>query len=106
MKKFVCNEADEKGNNIPNTGCGEIDYVLFDGYHFGDRTLEDVMFKAYFEGDELKVDSVDTWEKDPYLKGLNKEHWIKLALEYAQDLDIAQCPKCKDDIAGPLYYKD
>ncbi len=106
MKKFMCNEADKEGNNIPGTGCGEIDYVLFDGYSFGDRILEGVMFKAYYEDNELKVDPVDDWDKDTYLKGLNKEHWMKLALSHAKDLDIAQCPKCGNDVAGPIYYRD
>ena len=46
MKKFICEGVDEKGNPIKGTGCGELEYVLMDGYTFGDRLLEDVMFQV------------------------------------------------------------
>jgi hypothetical protein len=79
--------------------CGKIDEALFDGYGFGERILEGVMFKAKKrDNGTCVVDSVDKWEKDPYLSGLNKKHWMKLAKDYAEDNDIFECPTCKNDV--------
>ena len=89
-KKFICDK------------CGEIDYVLFDGYSFGERILENVYFKAYYENEELKVDLCGDWN-DPYCRQLNKEYWMGLALDWAKnELDIAECPKCREDVDGTI----
>jgi len=79
--------------------CGKIDEALFDGYFFGDRILEGVMFKARKNDDgTCEVESVDEWDKDPYLVGLNKELWMKRAKEFAEANDIFTCPTCKQDV--------
>ncbi len=96
--RFVCNEYDDKGNLIPNSGCGEIDHITFDGYDFGDRQLEQVMFKASIEDGKVVVNTVDDWSKNSYLKGLNKKHWLKEAKEHQADLDVATCPNCGNDV--------
>jgi len=85
MKKFECED------------CGPIDYYLMDGYAFGDRLLEGVLFKVFFnETDELcvKPDALD----GGYLKQLNEKHWMKQALEYAERNDIGECPECGNDV--------
>lgn len=92
--RFSCEDTDWLGNGVPGTGCGEISHVLFDGYSFGDRLLEGVMFKAFIKENAIAVDSVDEWETDPYLIGLNKEHWMEEALDFAKKNDIAECPNC------------
>jgi len=35
-----------KKKELTCDSCGKIDYVLFEGYPFGDRMLEDVYFRA------------------------------------------------------------
>lgn len=104
MPKFICNDIDEQGNDIPGTGCGEIDHIIFNGYSFGDRMLEGVMFKAWYEGDELRVTSVEEWDESPYLRQLNKDYWMGCALAHAKQLDVAQCPNCGNEVVGPLKY--
>lgn len=47
--KFYCRDCDNQGNEIPDSGCGEIPHVLFDGYSFGERMLEGVMFRAFIK---------------------------------------------------------
>lgn len=59
MKAFMCNDVDDKGYAIPNSGCGIVDYVIFDGYSFGNHLLEDVEFKAFIRNDKICVDTVD-----------------------------------------------
>jgi hypothetical protein len=96
--KFICDDYDNKGNPIPNSGCGEITHIIFDGYGFGDKQLEQVMFKASVIDGEVVVDAVDDWDNDNYLKGLNKNHWLGAAKAYQANLDIATCPNCGNDI--------
>jgi len=85
--RFFCDNADEKGNSIPDSGCGEIPNVVFDGYAFGDKLLEQVMFKAWPKDGEVFIDTVEDWDNDAYLKGLNKEHWCSEAKKYHTKLD-------------------
>ena len=69
MMKFEC------------SNCGDIPIVYFDGYGFGDRMLEGVMFKVSRDSngeiDVASVDSVEDWDTDAYLIGLNKEYWME-----------------------------
>ena len=79
--------------------CGKIDEALMDGYAFGDGTLEGVKFRVK-KSDEgtYEITPVDNWESDPYLVGLNKDHWLQIAKEYAEDNDIFECPTCHQDV--------
>lgn len=95
-KYFICEDADDKGNPIPNSGCGEIPYVLFEGGQFGERMLEFIMFKMIIKDNEIAVEPVDDWDTDRYLKQLNKKYWLEQAYEYALKLDCAECPNCKN----------
>jgi hypothetical protein len=74
--------------------CGEVKTVLFDGYSFGDRTLEGVTFKATIEDGELVVDAVGGWDNDSYLRTLNKEYWLGIAKEVVQEDDVFECQEC------------
>lgn len=56
-----------------------------------------IEFKAFIKNNEIAIESLQNWEKDSYLKQFNKEYWMKLALEFAQNNDIAEYPKCRDD---------
>lgn len=92
MFKFVCELPNKNGYGIPNSGCGLVEYVLVDGYLFGDRLLENVMFKISTDG---KIESVDSWTDNVYLSKLNKSEIMKLAYEWLKLCDIGVCPKCK-----------
>lgn len=55
-----------------------------DGYHFGGRLLEDVMFDVTFDEAD-KIVKVETRKEDEhYLSGLNVEKWKESAKHYAQ----------------------
>jgi len=92
MKKFICEAVDGLGYSVKGTGCGEIDYYLMDGYDFGDRVLEGVMFRvSYNENDEIVVATDEDWSDSPYLVGLNEKYWLEQALANAQGNDIGEC---------------
>lgn len=65
----------------------EYSVAYFDGYSFGDRLLEGVIFKA-----ELLPDGfleVSTAPKSvSYMEDLNEKKWIEAALKYAIQNDI------------------
>lgn len=65
----------------------EYQEAYFDGYSFGDRLLEGVMFKA-----ELLPDGYLEVSTAPgsvtYMKNLNEKKWLDEALKHAIDNDI------------------
>ena len=85
-------------------GCGQQhDHALLDGYHFGDRLLEGVMF-------EIRIADDGTFTATPCdsreLHGLDAPLWIKRATDYATKRDLFTCPnpKCRGDIENPTDY--
>lgn len=79
--------------------CGDIDEAIIDGYEIGDKILEGVKFKVRKNDDgSCNVESVDDWDSDPYLIGLNKEYWIDLISKYCENQDIFFCPHCHNDV--------
>jgi hypothetical protein len=92
MPKFYCDK------------CGEIDHVLMDGYAFGDRLLEGVMFEVRVGKKGLDVKVADDCEE--YFSGLNTKKWLKAAKEHAQENDIATCPRCQEDVDAQPEEKD
>jgi hypothetical protein len=101
---FVCIDVDKEGKEIPGTGCGVIPHIEIDGYNFGDRMLETVMFEvSVTDCGSLVIDAKGGWDNNAYLMGLNKAHWLRRGLEYARDekgCDIAACPMCGGDVDG------
>ena len=86
-------------SNLHCENCFHPGPFLINGYFFGDRILEDVMFevsidkqgKAYYTG----------YDKSPYTEGLNMEHWIKRCSEYLENADILECSRCNHDVYLP-----
>jgi len=76
--------------------CGPLDYILFDGYPFGDRMLEGVMFRFYPDG-KVQIDDDD----DAYWQSLNTKAWLEVAKECGPQVDVGACPKCGAEVAGP-----
>lgn len=77
--------------------CGDIEYVLVDGYHFGDRLLESVMFMVKDNNGEPQVMGV-TDDCKEYFSDLNQKKWLKECEKFCKDLDIATCPHCQSDV--------
>ena len=79
-------------------GCGRLEYILIDGYGFGERMLEGVMFRVSVdENGGFLATPILGWHH-PYLRTLNREYWENEALCYAKENDIAECPKCGQDV--------
>jgi hypothetical protein len=58
--------------------------AYFNGYAFGDRLLEGVMFKAEVKQDGTLKVTICLGQND-YFKGLNKAKWLKEAYKHATD---------------------
>ncbi len=84
--------------------CGEVDEFKIDGYPFGDRLLEGVMFTINKEG-KARIQEED----EGYFVGLDKEHWCKLAEEHADvggnGVDDGVCLKCGGDVVSDACLK-
>ena len=78
--------------------CGKLEYVWLDGYAFGDKILEDVMFRVY-DKDNVIIDEI---YDDDYWEGLNKAKWLKDAQESArqclEDGEGLTCPNCLGEV--------
>lgn len=78
--------------------CGKIDHVLVDGYPFGDRLLEGVMFEVRDVNGKPDVIGV-TKDCLDYFEGLSSKKWLKACKDYCEKLDVAGCPNCGEDVA-------
>ena len=85
--KFICDK------------CGEVKKVSFDGYHFGDRLLEGVIFDAVLDDKGNVSVSVQT-ESAAYFSDLNEKKWLAAALKYVQETDVVTCGKCGGECCG------
>lgn len=98
VKEIKCDDGE-------GGGCGVVDHALFDGYSFGGRTMEGVMFKAFYRDGELVAAPVDGWNS-AYLCKLNQEYWSKQANAFVRMLDLASCPKCKGELVMPDFVEE
>jgi hypothetical protein len=83
------------------SSCGhQFDELLIDGYSFGDRLLEGVMFTVRVKKGNPKVVGVDA-SSQAYFSQLNQSMWLKEAQAYMEgnwDDVLGACPKCREDI--------
>ena len=87
-------------NNFKCHNCGDIDYVLLDGYSVGDRLLEGVMFEIRRDGQGYKINV--SAEDANYFSDLNEQKWLAKILKYASSTDYVTCPKCSSgDVDWP-----
>ncbi len=82
-----------------------IDEVNVDGYGFGDRMLEGVTYRVKNVDGKPEVlgvldfdDKIIDPKDDAYMHQLNFKLWNEKCIEYCEELDIASCPTCGDDI--------
>ena len=64
---------------------GPVDEVKINGYHFGDRLLEDVYFRVKVVNDKITVTGVDPDSADYFAK-LNQKKWLKKCTRICQRL--------------------
>lgn len=89
--------------------CGDILEALTNGYNFGDRLMEGVMFVIKVKGKKLYSDGVDKTSSS-YFEDFNKKKWLKTAGDYVNrllkrgSLDVLVCANdgeevnvCNDD---------
>ena len=77
--------------------CGKIDFALMDGYPFGDRLLEGVMFIVILDDDHKASVKIAPDYAD-YFSQFNEAHWYPIAKRYAEKNDIFTCPTCGQDV--------
>jgi len=80
MKKFYRVVGDDPFILAP------ADYGLVDGYAFGDRLLEGVMFKIKAKDGVLTAEVMP--RSAAYFEHLNKEKWLAEAVRYAERNDL------------------
>lgn len=78
--------------------CGTIKYVLIGGYQIGDRLLEGVFFRVYYDS-KGNVSSVRIAPDDKeYFEQLNTKMWLEAVKDFAKSVDDAECPKCGETV--------
>lgn len=73
-----------------------VEYAYINGYDFGDRLLEGVLFKIIIENNEFKAVDVEPGAKE-YFSQLNQKKWLKEATDFAKQLDVFIAPDGKSD---------
>ncbi len=78
--------------------CGTIKYVLLSGYEIGDILLEGIFFRVRYTS-KGKVSSVRVDDKDKeYFSKLNTKEWLKVAKDFAEDMNDGECPECGETV--------
>lgn len=82
MKLYAC-----KVEHKPYRETNEIEITenifVVDGYSFGDRLLDGVLFEVEFKDDKVTNVKVEEASED-YFDDLNTVKWLKIAKDYAQ----------------------
>jgi hypothetical protein len=86
MKILFCEECDKN-----------LDFIYINGYDFGDRLMEGVMFKVKLVNEKYECIGVKE-NSEPYMAQFNWEHWKKRCEDFVDDYDIATCPECGYDV--------
>ena len=74
-----------------------LDFVYVHGYYFGDRLMEGVLFKVRVVDGNTECFGLHP-ESEPYMTQFNWDYWKARCEEYCINIDIAQCPYCKEDV--------
>lgn len=77
--------------------CGDLDYVVVDGYEYGDRALEGVGFEIRKDNSgKLSIKISD--EDADYFSQFNAEHFYNMILELVSKHGMVNCPDCGEEI--------
>lgn len=75
---------------------GDEEYAYVDGYDFGDKLLEGILFRIVIENNKFTCNQVDL-ESFDYFETLNKKMWFKSAVTFAKQNDIFIAPNGNSD---------
>lgn len=75
----------------------DLKFVYVHGYDFGDRLMEDVMFKVEVVDGKGLCTGLHP-DAEPYMIQFNWDYWKKKCEEHCENIDIAICPFCGEDI--------
>ncbi len=78
-----------------------VEKAYIDGYSFGDRLLEGVMFEVRVVGDDITVEAAARSKR--YFEDLNKEKWLKAAKKSALQHDFLESTEDGDGDDIILY---
>jgi hypothetical protein len=97
MLKFTCVKYDKNGDEIPNSRCGEIDWIHIDLYHYFDREGEGRFISlkndgTFFLDKENEKYFPAHWNKDYVLDFVRKRS------QNGSKIDLGSCPKCGKDV--------
>ncbi len=90
MFKFVCAQPDEDGNEIPNSGCGEIDYIHLDLYQYLDRAGDG--YEISLEDDGTVFFTEEQEECLP--RHFSEPNIIEMVKESVERVNMGGCPSC------------
>lgn len=86
MDSLFCDKCNKK-----------LDFVYVDGYFFGDRLMEGVLFKVKMTNDKSDCFGVHS-EAEIYMEQFNWGYWKTQCDDFCFNLDIALCPFCQDEV--------
>ena len=86
----------EQGRIICDGCKKELDYVLVNGYPFGDRLMEGVMFKVCLSKNKWICIGVEEEAKE-YIKQFNWKYWKSICESFCNENDLAHCPLCGEE---------
>lgn len=90
-----------KKGQIICDGCGrKLDYVLVDGYGFGDKMMEGVMFKVRLSDSGWVCEGMKDKDTEAYMEQFNWDYWSERCEEFVAGDDVAECPYCGDQEVG------
>jgi hypothetical protein len=81
-----------------------VNEVYFDGYHFGDRLLEDVIFKGIVRNGKLSVEITEDCAE--YFSDLNQNKWLGAAKTFLEENGSDEYLTDKDGIICELIKND
>ena len=100
MNKFLCGRLSKKGNLVRNSGCGELEFVVFDGYHFNEQELTGFKFKldkqVNVTCEELE-DSYDIDENQYHAFMTDAKNCAFARLSQRLDFECPDCGRVYDD---------
>lgn len=77
--------------------CGEVDYVVVDGYRYGERLLEGVAFEVRRDDDGKYHAQVEEVARDYFAQFNQRMYLDQIEADVATE-EFAICPKCGDEV--------
>lgn len=77
--------------------CGEVEYVIIDGYGYGDRLLEGVTFEVRRDDDGKFHAQVEEFSRD-YFAQFNQAMYLEKIEQGMETEEFAICPQCGEEV--------